>query len=481
MSVRKEFRVTYVSHSCLKIEGQHGTLLCDPWFLNEPVYDYALWKFPAAVIPPHNVIEGVDYIYITHSHEDHFHIPSLDYVPRHTTMILAEYTHHSSLRAQTIERVLRLMGFHRIVKLQPWETFSMRNSIPLISIPSAPTRSHDWENSGFVVEHPGCRLINMNDNISDEMLCTEIRRRFDSFDIGFIQAAGGSNFPACFKMPLDRAQSELQKKITNFSEQDRLIDMLKLRRAVAIAGDFAWYDDLYFDYNITARATPVFLQEHVRKTHPGCELIAMYPSDSWSMDTGRTQNHPEIDWANYIKAIQVLTKKFQKKIDHYRRWVDDTNRDDLLKRTADRVAIVNKHISQQYIDFTARFRVHVEGENSEFSFVMSARKGRGFNISLKDESPADQTLYVPERIWAAVLEGKIMWNMFCWAIKVEEHGPFQKDFARMWSWIEYNLDLNNKHTQAIIEPILFGWEKPVIRPQWGIVTFDDDWDLSWLT
>jgi len=38
-------RVTYVSHACLKIEGQHGTLLCDPWFLNEPVYDYALWKF----------------------------------------------------------------------------------------------------------------------------------------------------------------------------------------------------------------------------------------------------------------------------------------------------------------------------------------------------------------------------------------------------------------------------------------------------
>jgi hypothetical protein len=64
-SFGRNLRVTYVSHACLKIEGQHGTLLCDPWFLNEPVYDYALWKFPAAVIPPYKIIEGVDYIYIT--------------------------------------------------------------------------------------------------------------------------------------------------------------------------------------------------------------------------------------------------------------------------------------------------------------------------------------------------------------------------------------------------------------------------------
>lgn len=42
----KDLTVTYVSHACLRIDGEFGSLLCDPWFLNEPVYDYALWKFP---------------------------------------------------------------------------------------------------------------------------------------------------------------------------------------------------------------------------------------------------------------------------------------------------------------------------------------------------------------------------------------------------------------------------------------------------
>ena len=90
--------VTFVSHACLRIKGAFGSLICDPWILNEPVYNFSTWKFPAAIIPPEALIKDLDYLFITHSHEDHFHVPSLNYFPRDTQILLPEYVMHPGLR-----------------------------------------------------------------------------------------------------------------------------------------------------------------------------------------------------------------------------------------------------------------------------------------------------------------------------------------------------------------------------------------------
>ena len=76
-----DLQITYVSHACVRVDGAFGSLLTDPWILNEPVFDFSTWKFPAAVIPPERLTD-VDMLYISHAHEDHFHVPSLNEFPR---------------------------------------------------------------------------------------------------------------------------------------------------------------------------------------------------------------------------------------------------------------------------------------------------------------------------------------------------------------------------------------------------------------
>ncbi|MCE3225432.1 MAG: Rieske (2Fe-2S) domain protein, partial [Nitrospira sp.] len=267
-----DLTVTYVSHACLRIDGPFGSLLCDPWFLNEPVYDYVLWKFPPAVIPPNVLLKDVDYLYITHSHEDHFHIPSINKIPRDIRVLLPEYTNHPCLRAQLVERTLREMGFHRITKLHPWETYLLGGNTPFTVVPSAKSRSHDWENSGFVIDHPGSRLINMNDNCDDEELCSEIHERWPDFDIGFIQTSSATVFPACYRMSREAKEHAVSNKNETFTLHKRLIEMLHLRRIVPFAGDFGWYDDRYFDYNRQGRSTPKVLENWIRQNYPDREV-----------------------------------------------------------------------------------------------------------------------------------------------------------------------------------------------------------------
>lgn len=476
----KDTQITFVSHACLRIEGVFGSLLCDPWFLNEPVYSYVLWKFPAAVIPPEKVVEDLDYLFISHSHEDHFHIPSLDYISRDIQILLPEYCHHSSIRAQTVERVLREMGFHRILKLLPWETHRLGEETELTVIPSAKSRDHDWENSGFVIEAPDCRMINMNDNVDDKELCQEIHNRFDRFDIGFIQTAGVTVYPACYKMSREEKELAALNRKENFTLHDRLISMLNLQRVMPFAGDFGWFDDRYFEGNWLGRSTPLILENWIKENYPDRQVTTLYPSDVWTITGGVVRNHPEIDWENYIDEVKKVKARFQKKVDHYAAWINASDRQNLQERSRNHLAQVGKWITQNYITFSARFRIAVEGELSNFSFVCKADPGNGFRIDWDDLDVVDQTIHVPERIWAALLEGKIMWNMYQWATQIEEHVPYRLDIGRFWYWMEYHVDLGNKNTQAIIEPRLYpDMDRPTIRPKHGVVEFEHDWNVPW--
>jgi hypothetical protein len=479
--MKNDLTVTYVSHACLRIDGEFGSLLCDPWFLNEPVYDYVLWKFPPAVIPPDVLLKNLDYLYITHSHEDHFHIPSINKIRRDIRVLLPEYTNHPCLRAQLVERVLREMGFHRITKIQPWETYLLGGNTPFTVVPSAKSRSHDWENSGFVLDHPGSRLINMNDNCDDEELCSEIHERWPGFDIGFIQTSSATVFPACYRMSGEAKEHAVSNKNETFTLHKRLIEMLSLQRIVPFAGDFGWYDDRYFSYNRQGRSTPKILENWIRRNYPDREVATLYPSDTWSVKTGVIRNHPDVDWGRHLDFVKVCKQKFQNKVDCYNAWIDASDRTNLLQRSRLHTDTINKHITQNGIVFSGRFRIVVEGDHSNFSFVLKANPQDGFAIDWEDRKPVDQSIYVSERLWAAILEGKIMWGMYQWATEIEEHVPYRLDLGRFWYWLEYNLDLGNKNSQAIMEPRLYPHlTGPTIRPQWGTMEFDDDWEFPWM-
>ncbi|HWQ31823.1 MAG TPA: MBL fold metallo-hydrolase [Blastocatellia bacterium] len=476
--MKQELEVQMIGHACLRIEGRFGALLCDPWFLNEPIFDCTTWRFPAAVVPPSEVVRDLDYLFITHAHEDHFHIPSIDYISRDVQVLLVEYDHHPGLRAQTIERTMRALGFHRIRKLRSWETVSLSDEVTFTVIPAARTRTHDWENAGFVIDHPGCRLINMNDNIGDARLYREVAERFSRFDIGFVQAGGVSMYPGCYRMSQEQMLAEAAKRIFNPAYQKAMIDGLKLDRIVPFAADFCWLDDQYFHCNQTNRSTPLIFTQWIERDYPPGEpeVVVMYPSDTWSASAGLTRRHPEIDWHNYLDEIRAVKARFADKVAAARAFVEASDQRDLLARSRAYTAHINRWICQEYIDFTGRFRLVIEGADAGFSFVLKASPQAGFRIDWDDDEPVDQTLYIPQAVWAGILEGRLMWNPVQWASQNEQHVPYRIDLGRFWFWLEFYIDLNNRSVQALVESIQHPHLGAAIRPQWGTFPQPGEWE-----
>lgn len=476
--MKDALEVTMIGHACLRITGRFGTLLCDPWFLNEPIFDCTTWRFPAAVVPPDELTRDLHYLFITHAHEDHFHIPSLDHLPRDVQVLLPEYDHHPGLRAQTIERTLRALGFSRIRKLRSWETFELAQGVPLTVIPAAKTRTHDWENAGFVIDHPGCRLINMNDNIGDAELYAEVHARWPHFDIGFVQAGGVSMFPGCYRMPLEEMRAAALSRQFNPAYQKAMVDGLSLDRIVPFAADFCWLDDRYFHCNWANRGTPLVFQEWIQRDYPPNqpEVVVMYPSDTWSVPTGLTRHHPEIDWANYLDEIAKVKTRFADKVAAARAFVEASDQSDLAARSRAYTDNINRWICQEYIDFSGRFRLVIEGPDAGFSFVLKASPATGFAIDWDDHDPVDQSLYIPQAVWAGVIGGRLVWNSVQWASENEQHAPYRLDLGRFWFWLEFYIDLNNRSIQALVETVQHPWLTENIRPRFGSFPQPGEWE-----
>lgn len=69
-------KVTLVSHASVIVESHGLRIWTDPW-LTGKVFNDSWSLFPPAAFDP-VVLEGIDYLWISHIHPDHFHIPSLN-------------------------------------------------------------------------------------------------------------------------------------------------------------------------------------------------------------------------------------------------------------------------------------------------------------------------------------------------------------------------------------------------------------------
>lgn len=469
-----ELQIEFISHACLKLKGDFGTLVCDPWLLNEPVFNLSTWKFPPAVHMPEEVVADADYLLITHTHEDHFHAPSLDHFRRDIPIYLSAFDSHPGMRANTIEMVLRKMGFYDIRRLHHWETIQLGGTTPLTCLPNADSRAHDWENMGFVLEHPDCVLLNLNDNVNDEALCHEIKKRFGHIDIGLIQTGGVTMFPGCFRMAKDDMKKAADARKLAFREQRRMLDFIRPSVIAPFAGDFAWLSDNYFHNNWANRTTPILFRQMMADNYPESELLLLQPGDIWSKSGGHICKTRRINWENMLDEIATVQSIFKDKLSALETYLHDVDLSNLKARSIAHTQHIAKHITRDYINFTARFRFQIEGPNSDFAFVTKASPETFFEVDWEDTAPVDQTLYVPEHIWACIVEGKLMWNIIQWVGQAEQE-QFTKDMGRMWFWMEYHIDLGNKNIQVNIAEQLYPERGTYSNPQAATFPLRDEY------
>jgi len=200
-------QITHIGHASLLVEARGLRILSDPWWRG-PCFGAQWWLYPRAHLSP---LEGrdLDYIYISHGHEDHFHPGTLKTLDRNATLLV-------SAGASFIPEA-RALGFP-IVEIAPGER---RELAPGVYCRIQPT--HDGD-TFFTLDDGEAVMANLNDAL--HALPGYARRRFirllsqwhPRLDYVFCGYAMASHFPNCYRLPGKDHVASLERRQRFFSE-----------------------------------------------------------------------------------------------------------------------------------------------------------------------------------------------------------------------------------------------------------------------
>lgn len=172
----------FLSHSCVLLEDDDGDLLMDPWFFGT-VFNGA-WSLLAPPDLDRLDLTGVRHVWISHTHPDHFHLPTLRWVRSQVEGPLTAFVRRSS--NPTLRRTMADLGFD-VVELRPRHTHRVTEHLAL-------TLFTHGEDSSVVIDHRGHTILNQNDCVLDDRTLRRLTRRFPTIDVWLYQFSIGGYY-----------------------------------------------------------------------------------------------------------------------------------------------------------------------------------------------------------------------------------------------------------------------------------------------
>lgn len=164
------FQVQFHSHACISIEVEDQILLTDPWFDGE-VFNNS-WALRVKPDLARIDFDRVRWVWVSHEHPDHFHLPSLravrDRVRGPLTLL------YRKQKNSNVKRAAEALGY-RVIELEAGVTTPAWGNVSLTSFPFR-------TDTMLVVEADGRVLLNQNDCQPDADAVEFIRARFPNID-----------------------------------------------------------------------------------------------------------------------------------------------------------------------------------------------------------------------------------------------------------------------------------------------------------
>lgn len=225
--------VRYIGHASLLIASAGVRLLCDPWW-SGAAYTGQWYPFPLPA--PQEADRSPDFVYLSHGHEDHLHVPTLSAIDRKAALLIPRQ------RDAGLRDFLRSLGFERVFELGHGET---RRIAPGFEV----TLYVNKDDSILVVDSEGRTIVNANDALHAsarhvvDHFCDQIRTRHGRIDTLLLGYGGASWFPNCMQ-PTDGPPYDAVARERAFTENFAYVAR-QLNPAIALpfAASFVLLED----------------------------------------------------------------------------------------------------------------------------------------------------------------------------------------------------------------------------------------------
>ena len=172
------------------LEGNNTSVLCDPWVTFDEESISGFYNFPKCALTRAQVAAlKPDFIYITHTHPDHYDPPTLKLFDLDTPILVADYLNNFTVRS--VEK----HGFTD-VRIVPKVGGAALNGDDWIWVEPAENSPEVDSIAGLKID--GMTAMNANDNIFHEGQCERLGIEIGGVDIGVFPSGAHGPFPMFF-------------------------------------------------------------------------------------------------------------------------------------------------------------------------------------------------------------------------------------------------------------------------------------------
>lgn len=185
------------------LEHDGTRILFDPW-LDDGIFHGAWYHYPPLAVGIEDV-GRVDYVYISHVHEDHCAPGTLRHLNPDAELILMDR------RPDFVERFLARHGirFARVHRVAPRTPTEIAPGLVVDMLTADPAHELNYLiDSALVVRWGGQVVYNSNDCPPYADGLRYLRERYPRIDLALLPYAPGSSYPACFTNLSDEEKKE---------------------------------------------------------------------------------------------------------------------------------------------------------------------------------------------------------------------------------------------------------------------------------
>ena len=366
-------RIEYLCHASLAIETADAKLLTDPW-LEGPAYCGQWWLHPKPVDVSR--AHDADCVLVTHGHEDHLHVPTLDGL-RRKERFLYPYTWYGGIGA-----FARELGFHRVEEAITGRTYE-------IAPDTRVTYMANNLDSIVVIESEGQVFVNVNDALHChhprviDLFVAAIKRRWPRIDTVFCGFGGASHFPNTIHV-----EGKDDAEVGRLREQlfvhgfCRIVAGLEPTVAVPFAADFALLDPQKLWINgvrFHREDIPAYYEEQFGGNgRPVPRIVPMYPGDALDGDQLLPLSPYRAEIERHGTLDGLLEREYARELDEKRRreWLAPADADllvDEIRRNVEERAVLQGRDLLSQLEFTVR--------------VTDVRDGGWIHVRFEDGKP----------------------------------------------------------------------------------------------
>lgn len=301
-------KLTYYVNTMMLFESKASRVLCDPWVTFDRKSRSGLFNFPEVTATKEEIAAiKPDFIYITHTHADHFDPDTLALFDKSTPVLVSWYENNFTARA------ISALGFTDIRISDPEKGIALNGDDHCWIEPS---KTYEAVDSIAVFKMDGTTLLNANDCPYHDEQVKSLCDRYGPFDVAGVPFGFQGPYPMFYQnLTIEEKKAEAEKKkIRNYDIVADYVRTLAPKYYFPITGGavYGGQKALMMPYSGvgTASGAVAHLQEK------GIDVEPLYLSEGCGFDfatgekfgTYREMSH-EQGW-DYIKAISEIPGPF---------------------------------------------------------------------------------------------------------------------------------------------------------------------------